>query len=94
MSKTYGKYNERNPYSMADSPKNEEESRDYANALHSSGYYPAGLDGCFTVGISGGCGLDCWVYQEGKCDTHVEMIDRLETDEDREGYEELYGKIE
>lgn len=34
VSKTFGKYNERNPYSMADSPKNEDESRDYANALH------------------------------------------------------------
>ena len=93
MSKTYGKYNERDPYSMVDSPKNEEESRDYANALHSSGYYPAGLGGCFTVGISNGCGLDCWVYLEGKCEEHIEMISRLETDEDKEEYEELYGKI-
>ena len=44
--KTYGKYNERDVYSMANAPKDEDESRDYANALCSSGYYPAGLGGC------------------------------------------------
>lgn len=91
MSKTFGKYNEKDIYSMADSPKTENQSRDYANALHGSGYYPAGLDGCFTVGISGGCGTECWVYLEGKCKEPQEMIPRLETDEEKEEYRLMYG---
>jgi hypothetical protein len=91
MSKTFGKYNERDLISMTTTPKNESESRDYANALHSSGHYPAGLDGCFTVGQSGGCGLECWVYQEGKCEVADEMVERFETVEDVETHNELYG---
>lgn len=88
-----GNYNESNPYSMSRSPMNEEESHQYGNALASSGNYPVGLSGCFTVGISGGCGLECYVYQNGECQEHAEMIDNLETEDDIEEYEELYGKI-
>lgn len=29
--------------------------------------YPVGTDGCFNVGISGGCGEDCFVYKAGDC---------------------------
>lgn len=79
VSKNYRKYNkrkyiERDPYSMAKPPQNEKESRDYANALYRSGYYPAGVSDCFSVGISGGCGVHCWVYQEGRCEIpeHIE----------------------
>jgi hypothetical protein len=90
INKTYGKYNEKDIYSMADPPKNEEETNDYANALYSSGYYPAGLDGCFTVGISGGCGLDCWVYQEGKCKNAGEFEDELQDKDDIDLHNELY----
>ena len=73
---SHGKYNERDPYSMAQSPQNKQESEQYANALSDSGYYPKGLGGCFTVGISGGCGTECWVYQEGKCGIADEVLER------------------
>ena len=71
-----GQYNERNPYSMAKPPNSELESDQYANALSDSGYYPKGLNGCFTVGISGGCGVDCWVYQEKNCPNLAEIEER------------------
>jgi hypothetical protein len=72
MSKNGG-YNERNPYSMVRSPRNRLESEQYANALSASGFYPQGVNGCFTVGISGGCGVDCWIYQEGNCQNPGEI---------------------
>ncbi|MGG4504074.1 hypothetical protein [Paenibacillus polymyxa] len=90
MSRTFGKYNIINIHSLADTPKNEQESNDYANAL-AQGNYPAGLDGCFTVGISGGCGPDCWVYQNGECGEPNEMLDRLTSDELEEHYQ-LYPR--
>lgn len=55
------------------SPKNQEESDQYANVL-AKGNYPAGLDGCFTVGISGGCGMECFVYQNGECKVADEFL--------------------
>lgn len=91
--KCQGSYDENNLLSMINTPTTEEESRQYGNALASSGNYPNGLSGCFTVGISGGCGLDCYVYQNGDCQNHTEMIDRLETEDEINEYEELYGKI-
>ena len=72
--KTFGNYNEANVFSMAVSPSNQEESNNYANAL-AQGNYPVGLDGCFTVGISGGCGRDCFVFQDGDCEEFFEVVD-------------------
>ncbi|WP_255294071.1 hypothetical protein [Bacillus toyonensis] len=89
MTKTFGKYNLDNPVTMGESPSNEKESRDYANAL-AQGSYPVGVSDCFTVGISGGCGLDCHVYLDGKCEEHEEMIPELRTQEDKELHQELY----
>lgn len=48
-------------------PRNEEEALQHGNALANTGNYPVGTDGCFNVGISGGCGPDCYVYQNGDC---------------------------
>lgn len=48
-------------------PQNEEESLAHGNALARSGNYPVGTSECFNVGISGGCGPECFVYQKGKC---------------------------
>lgn len=59
-------------------PKNEEESLAHGNALAKSGNYPVGTSGCFNVGISGGCGPDCFVYLNGECDEPQEMIPRLD----------------
>ena len=55
-------------------PPNQKESDKYANIL-ATGNYPAGLDGCFTVGISGGCGTSCFVYQDGECKEPEEFIE-------------------
>lgn len=75
-----------------DTPKNQNESDRYANLL-AQGNYPAGLDGCFTVGISGGCGLSCFVYKNGECKEPDEMINNRKnemTDKDLEKFCDLY----
>jgi hypothetical protein len=58
-------------------PKNEKEATAHGNALAASGNYPLGTDECFNVGISGGCGPDCFVYQKGEC-TEPEEIKEME----------------
>lgn len=55
-------------------PQNEEERLAHGNALAASGNYPVGTSGCFNVGISGGCGKDCYVYQSGKCPEPDEIV--------------------
>lgn len=32
------------------------------------GHYPAGMSGCFVVGINGGCGYSCPVFNNKECD--------------------------
>lgn len=61
-------------------PENEEEALEHGNALAASGNYPVGTSECFNVGISGGCGPDCFVYRKGKCDVPDEMLDRLDAE--------------
>jgi hypothetical protein len=73
-------------------PSNQEESDKMANIL-ATGNYPAGLDGCFTVGISGGCGVNCFVYQDGECTEPEEFIEnkyKKMTDEEIKQFKELY----
>lgn len=89
-----GNYDGNDFISMTITPSNRTESHQYGNALANSGNYPLGLSDCFTVGISGGCGLDCYVYQNGECDNHSEMIDKFETENDIIEYKELYGAID
>lgn len=56
------------------------------------GFYGiVGTSDCHKVGICGLCGLDCWVYLEGRCKEPDEMINRFECDEDRGIHNELYG---
>ena len=52
---------------FGDPPKDEEEALQHGNALANTGNYPVGTTECFNVGISGGCGVDCFVYQKGEC---------------------------
>ena len=53
------------------------------------GNYPAGLSGCFTVGINGGCGYECPVFLSGDCDEHQhDMLLALVNGED-EGADEV-----
>lgn len=73
-------------------PTNQKESNKYANIL-ATGNYPNGLDGCFTVGISGGCGTNCFVYKDGECKEPEEFIEskykEMSKEELRE-FKELY----
>ena len=41
-------------------PRNELEAAQHGNALANTGNYPVGTSECFNVGISGGCGPDCF----------------------------------
>lgn len=70
-------------------PTNEAETSRHASILSNTGYYPAGTDGCFNVGISGGCGPDCFVYLRGECGEPDAMIDQFTADE-MERHRSLY----
>lgn len=48
-------------------PQNEEETLQHCNALFNTGDYGICTDGCFNVGIAGGCGSECYVYKNGDC---------------------------
>lgn len=73
------------------SPQNEEEALQHGNALAATGNYPVGTDGCFNVGISGGCGVKCYVYQEGDCGEPQEMVPLLIDMVEIARHNELYG---
>lgn len=72
-------------------PRNELESIQHGNALANTGNYPVGTSECFNVGISGGCGPDCFVYLKGTCDVPDEMLPALDTD-GLKRHAELYGQ--
>ena len=73
------------------SPQNEAEALQHGNALANIGNYPIGTSECFNVGISGGCGPDCFVYLKGECDEPQEMIGHLDGDQELKRHVELYG---
>jgi len=73
----YGKFKVGPAHIFNPVPVNDEEVLQHGNALAASGNYPVGTSACFNVGISGGCGPDCFVYLEGKCNEPDEMIPRL-----------------
>ena len=45
----------------------------HGNALAASGNYPVGTSGCFNVGISGGCGIECYVFLNGDCENEGQV---------------------
>lgn len=71
-------------------PTSHEEAVAHGNALARSGNYPVGTSDCFNVGISGGCGINCFVYLEGRCDVSSEMIPKLENEKEIKLHYELY----
>jgi len=46
---------------------------------------------CHKVGIIGGCGLECWIYQEGNCEYHKEQLDILKTESGITNHNILYN---
>jgi hypothetical protein len=61
-------------------PANAKEALQHGNALAygADSNYPVGTSACFNVGISGGCGPDCFVYQDGECVIAGEIDEQLE----------------
>jgi hypothetical protein len=57
-------YGEQDEFSV---PTNDEEVLQHGNFLAASGNYPVGTNACFNIGISGGCGIDCFEFQRGRC---------------------------
>lgn len=71
-------------------PRNELEALQHGNALANTGNYPVGTSECFNVGISGGCGPECFVYLKGECGEPQEMLPSLDAD-GMKLHAELYG---
>ena len=72
----FGKYSTGKSVVFNPIPTNEEEAQQHGNALAygKDSNYPVGTSNCFNVGISGGCGPDCFVYQCGECEEAMEMV--------------------
>lgn len=59
--------------------------------IEESFFGAVGTSDCHKVGIMGGCGLECFVYQESRCHIPEEIKTyHVETDEDLEEHERLY----
>lgn len=72
-------------------PANKEEALAHGNALACSGNYPVGTSECFNVGISGGCGMECYIYLDGRCGEPQEMVTRRGmSDEELDRHANLY----
>ncbi len=88
--KKYGKFHT-GPFAVFNPiPRNHEEAMQHGNALAASGNYPVGTDDCFNVGMSGGCGPECFVYLEGRCSEPQEMMPQLVGEDELARHEELY----
>ena len=93
MSKKFGKFSTGAAVVLNDVPKNEEEALQHGNALAygPKSNYPVGTSGCFNVGISGGCGLTCFVYKAGECEEPDEFLENKNmTEKEKDLHFELY----
>ena len=75
----FGKFRTGKWHIFNDSPQNDEEVLQHGNVLAASGNYPVGTSACFNIGISGGCGIDCFVYRRGECTEPGEMLEQLQS---------------
>ena len=57
-------------------------------------YGAVGTSDCHQVGIMGGCGLDCWVYQDGRCGEPDEVIEGITDQETIDEHYKMYKKEE
>ena len=73
--KKYGKYLTGKWVIFNKTPKNYEEALQHGNALAygKDSNYPVGTSPCFNVGISGGCGVDCFIFKNGECEIQEEI---------------------
>lgn len=61
-----------------------------SNHVEEAMYGRVGTSDCHKVGIMGGCGFNCWVYQDGRCPEPDEMT--FETPEEEVFHIMLYSK--
>jgi hypothetical protein len=62
-----------------DMPKTRYEINAKRNKM-AQGNYPLGMSDCEVVGISGMCGLECCVYQDGECSEPEEFLEHKAKD--------------
>ena len=55
-------------------PKTAREVND-TRLVMAQGNYPLGISDCYVVGIAGGCGSECPVFQSGQCEIVEEGLD-------------------
>jgi len=88
----FGEYKSGPAHIFNEVPTSDKEVLQHGNALAASGNYPVGTSACFNVGISGGCGPECFVYLRGECGEPDEMLPRL-SDEEKVEHNKLYSSI-
>lgn len=67
----FGGYGENvaNPLARTKPITTMDDVNDMGNAMaFIDGHYPAGMSGCFVVGINGGCGYSCPVFRDKECE--------------------------
>lgn len=69
---------------------NGDDERRETNRIEEALYGAIGTSDCHKVGIWGGCGLECWVYIEGRCPEPDEMLPRIEDESDLDFHHSLY----
>lgn len=65
---------------------------DMGNAMANiDGHYPVGMSGCYVVGLNGGCGIECPVYLDARCEVPDEVDIKSLSEDDRKLHISLYG---
>ena len=77
--KRFGKFYSGRGTIFNPTPKNHEEAVQHGNALAygKNSNYPVGTSDCFNVGISGGCGINCFIVGENRCEIPEELYEQI-----------------